>query len=250
MNQIKPLNKKFLTIGQTAKVIGVSLDTLRRWDKAGTLKPIRFKSGGNRYYDLESIQVFMNDLFALAKIWVSSTKANEPQPYYCSDGSVFQTRLAKLEASLRQMTGMENDCSLITASIGEIGNNSFDHNVGLWPDIRGIFFAYDINKRQIVLADRGQGILTTLKRVKPELSSDEEALLVAFTEKISGRAPESRGNGLKFVRSVITKLIQSEHIQLYFQSGSAVLNLKKGESSLAVTSSGAPFRGCMALISF
>jgi len=34
----------------------------------------------------------------------------------------------------------------------------------------------------------------------PELSTDEEAVRTAFTKVVSGRAPESRGNGLKFVR--------------------------------------------------
>ena len=64
---------------------------------------------------------------------------------------------------------------LIVAITGEIGNNSFDPNLGNWPDIRH-FLWYDIHKRNIVLADRGLGILTTLKRVKPELSSDVKAV--------------------------------------------------------------------------
>jgi hypothetical protein len=59
--------------------------------------------------------------------------------------------------------------SLLTSVAGEIGNNSYDHNLGQWPDIPGIFFAYDLNKKQIALADRGVGILETLRKVKPEL---------------------------------------------------------------------------------
>ena len=41
--------------------------------------------------------------------------------------------------------------------------------------IPGIFFGYDLNKKRIALADRGLGILTILKRVKPELNTDAEA---------------------------------------------------------------------------
>ncbi|MBI2340335.1 MAG: hypothetical protein HYU99_08235 [Deltaproteobacteria bacterium] len=55
----------------------------------------------------------------------------------------------------------------------------------------------------IVIADRGQGILSSLKRVLPSLKDDQEALETAFEKKLSGRAPEKRGNGLKFVRGVI-----------------------------------------------
>ncbi len=51
----------------------------------------------------------------------------------------------------------------------------------------------------IIIADRGRGIMETLKKVKPGLANDMDALTVVFTERISGRAPEARGNGLKFV---------------------------------------------------
>ncbi len=95
--------------------------------------------------------------------------------------------------------------SLLTSVSGEIGNNSYDHNLGQWPDMSGIFFGYDLNKKQIVLADRGLGILQTLKRVRVELKDHESALKVAFTEIISGRKPEARGNGLKYVKNVISK---------------------------------------------
>ena len=132
------------------------------------------------------------------------------------------------------------------AVAGEIGNNSFDHNLGNWPDIPGIFFAYDIHKRSIVLADRGLGILTTLKRVKPELNNDEKALEVAFTEILSGRAPENRGNGLKFVR----KIVAENPISLLFQSGDAELTLTKDSDGLDIKHSTKPFRGCFALITF
>ena len=70
-----------------------------------------------------------------------------------------------------------------------------------------------MRNRKIVLADRGQGILTTLKRVRPELINSSEAMRLAFTETISGRYPETRGNGLKFVRSIIVEI----HSHLLFK---------------------------------
>ncbi|MEK7113477.1 MAG: hypothetical protein AAB873_01480 [Patescibacteria group bacterium] len=134
----------------------------------------------------------------------------------------------------------------MVAVAGEIGNNSFDHNLGQWPDIAGIFFGYDLNKRQIVLADRGQGILQTLKRIRPSLIDDKSALEVAFTEIISGREPEERGNGLKFVRSVVTKNL----IGLSFQSGNGELELKRDSSNLNLKQAPNYYRGCIALISY
>lgn len=48
-----------------------------------------------------------------------------------------------------------------------------------------------MRKRYIVLADRGLGILETLKQVRPTLKTHIEAVNVAFTEILSGRAPEN-----------------------------------------------------------
>ena len=96
------------------------------------------------------------------------------------------------------------------------------------------------------MADRGLGILATLKRVRPTLNTDEEALTVAFTEVISGRSPESRGNGLKFVR----KIVSENPIGLVFRTGDAELILAKDSNELNVRSSTEPFRGCLVFITF
>jgi hypothetical protein len=130
-----------------------------------------------------------------------------------------------------------------------MGNNSFDHNLGQWQDIRGIFFAYDQQKRTIVLADRGQGILKTLRRVRPQIKDDQEALKIAFTEVLSGRAPESRGNGLKFVRKIIKDEIKSVPIKLYFQSGSASLILKRG-SDYEMSIPEKNISGCLIILTY
>ena len=39
----------FVTIGEAAKELGVSISTLRRWDKSGKLNPERIASGHRRY---------------------------------------------------------------------------------------------------------------------------------------------------------------------------------------------------------
>lgn len=245
------MDKKLVTIGEAAKILGVNVMTLRRWDKAGKLKSIRFSQKGYRFYDLEEIELLMKNIFTIAKKWVTTEKGEAlNQEYYCQDIQTFNSRLNKLEKELQAIKELEKDFSLITSVAGEIGNNSFDHNLGQWPDIRGILFIYDLNKRELVLADRGQGILKTLKRVKPELLDDRGALQVAFTEKISGRAPENRGNGLKYVRKVVTEIPKKISMKLYFHSGDAALNLKNNDKELNIFAPDFSFRGCLALIKF
>lgn len=45
-----------MTIGEAAKVLGVTTTTLRNWDKNGLLHPDEHTRGGNRRYKLESLK--------------------------------------------------------------------------------------------------------------------------------------------------------------------------------------------------
>ncbi len=239
------MEEKLLTITEAANFLDVSIDTLRRWDKSGKLVATRKEGGVHRYYRLSDLEVLKSDLVQLAKDW--TTDARElPTQFYCSNSAVFQVRLSRLQDALVQMKVADTILSLIVAVAGEIGNNSFDHNLGNWPDVPGIFFGYDVQKRQIVLADRGLGVLKTLSRVRPELKTHMEALHVAFTEIVSGRAPEERGNGLKFVRQVATE----NPISVFFRSGDAELRLKKDNAELIITKSSINNHGCFTIIEY
>ena len=239
------MNETIIPIAQAAKMIGISIDTLRRWDASGKLIAIRPGKGSHRMYRLRDIEIFMTDIFSMAKRWVISDVPEEPaKSFYCANSSIFQTRLSRMEGELQ--TVLPDLFSLISSVTGEIGNNSFDHNLGKWPDINGIFFAYDLSKKMVVLADRGLGILETLKRVKESLNNHQDALKVAFTEVLTGRAPEHRGNGLKYVRKIVT----GYPIRLTFQTGDAKLNLKEGDSDVIIECSSQSLRGCLALIRF
>ena len=244
------MDENLFTISQTAKLLNVSIDTLRRWESKGILKSHR-KPKGMRYYSENDIEEYLKsvDIFKFAFDWASKKDGTEPPKYfYCPNSSIFQARLTKLEFYLNNNKAkiVTAPFSLIVAITGEIGNNSFDHNLGNWIDISGIFFAFDLENRKIALADRGRGILNTLKRVRPELKDDEQALKVAFTEVISGRAPESRGNGLKFVK----RIVYGNDIKLQFQSGDAKLKIKKGDIELKIKRSDKRINGCIALIEY
>lgn len=46
---------KLIPISEAAKVLGVSIDTVRRWDKAGIIHPER-PDGKNRYFSLGELE--------------------------------------------------------------------------------------------------------------------------------------------------------------------------------------------------
>ncbi len=239
------MENDLFSVSEAARFLGVSIDTLRRWDKSGKLIAIRKSGGTHRYYKKGDLELFNSDLLQAAQDWATNG-GDLPSRLYCSNSATFQARLIQLQDLLLRDESTKDIFSLLTSAAGEIGNNSFDHNLGQWPDIPGIFFGYDTNRKIIVLADRGIGILQTLSRVRPSLKTDQEALKVAFTEKISGRAPEARGNGLKYVREIILE----NNINLYFKSGEAELRLVGKSPELRVTRSSDTIRGCLASITY
>ncbi len=177
-------------------------------------------------------------------LWItkgSSIKIKEK--VYCQTRDVFQVRLSSFTEYLEKYLG--TDAYLIGAVAGEIGNNSFDHNLGNWPDIPGIYFAKDEESKTIVLADRGRGILATIRNVKPDTRDDKEALYTAFTKIISGRSPEQRGNGLKFV----TKVLKNKKWAIIFESGRATLTIGV-DGKMKIGRSNRNIHGCFAVIKY
>ena len=251
------MEKERFTIGEAAKYLQVSIDTLRRWDASGKLRAER-SAGGHRYYLLLDLKRFRADLDAIGEVWAASDQPpNIPEEYYCEHADRFNARLNRFAADLRAANTpastseseagiSDNLIPLVVAIAGEIGDNSFAHNLGSWPDLPGVYFAYDVRKRLAVLADRGQGVLKTLRRVKPDLDNDRYALVTAFPEFLSGRAPERRGNGLKFVREIS----ETNFIGLRFQSGIAVVSIPREPGCMEVISASRNIRGTLARIDF
>lgn len=164
---------------------------------------------------------------------------------HCPTRDIFQARLDKTRILLEKEYGRKDLVYLLIAVAGEIGNNGFDHNLGAWRDVPGVYFGYDLQSRIIVIADRGQGIFKTIRRVRPDLKNDQEALKVAFTETISGRAPEKRGNGLKFVAAVASK----SPITVGLRSGNAQADVSK-EHGLQFKSVSDIIAGTMGIIGY
>ena len=116
---------------------------------------------------------------------------------FCETRSDFNGRLFTYEKQLS--AHFSEDCqSLILSSLGEIGNNCFDHNLGYWQDEPGCLFIRE--EKFCIIADRGQGIKNSLQKVYKLAENDSSYISVAFHQVITGRAPEKRGNGLKFTR--------------------------------------------------
>lgn len=164
---------------------------------------------------------------------------------YCINREIFQARLDRMIVCLLKTAYFkDDDVYILVAIAGEIGSNSFDHNIGSWFGEMGIFFDYKFDDQKLIVAlsDKGQGVYETLKKVRPSIKDSAEALNVAFNEVVSGRAPESRGNGLKFVKLNI----KNRGMRLEFISGKARAILNNEEIIENIDDN---YQGCLAIIS-
>lgn len=76
----------YLTVKQAATYLGISAQTLRRWDKSGKLKPVRHPTSGYRYYNRADLEPFRLDY---------QEAQAEPPPHL----DLFMTALADVEGN-------------------------------------------------------------------------------------------------------------------------------------------------------
>lgn len=175
--------------------------------------------------------------------WAKAERSPVTSPeLYCPTRDVFQARLDSWTQRLIKPRG--EIAFIIGAILGEIGNNAYDHNLGQWRDLPGVYFQIDPAAGLALLADRGQGIRATLSRALKTIKNDEDALIKAFTVKASGRAPENRGNGLKFVSA----MVQAHKLELKFYSGIAQMYIAAG--GIKVSKSLPKIPGVVAILNF
>lgn len=55
---IETMMKGYITIKRAAEILGVSIETLRNWDRKGKLVASRDKSNGYRFYKISELEAF------------------------------------------------------------------------------------------------------------------------------------------------------------------------------------------------
>jgi len=142
--------------------------------------------------------------FEQALSWFQSESVLSPSSEICETRDIFSARLNHF-VPLEKKELSHATLPLVISLVGELGNNCFDHNLGQWKDLPGCWFEFQLTQKQlwVIIADRGQGIYNSLLRVLPDITNEQAAIEIAFNKNISGRAPEQRGNGLKYVKNII-----------------------------------------------
>jgi molybdopterin-binding protein len=101
-----------LRIGQAAALLGVSVDTLRRWEEEGQLRVAR-SEGGQRLVDVESVRRLLAERRTPQKPIARSSARNH------LDAVVLAVRKGRAAATLEMQAGPYRLVALITAEAVE-----------------------------------------------------------------------------------------------------------------------------------
>lgn len=180
--------------------------------------------------------IFLDDYINDIVTKIEEASKNKDKDYFCLTRDIFQARIDSY--------ALQTTKYLESAIIGEIGNNTFDHNFDYAEGhLRGTYLNLEEFKNTVILADFGRGIRKSLEKVY-QAKDDKDAIEIAFTQQISGRAPEQRGNGLKFVLENVKK----KNWSLYFQSGTGCCIITN--ANVTFNTSNTDIIGCLAILVF
>lgn len=202
---------KLLKIRDAADYLNVSQDTLRKWDKANKLKPLK-TAGGHRRYDTDSLDNF-----------IGITRDNEIEPeVVCATYARVSSNEQKQKGDLdRQSQRLSEYCAknrlLVTYIIKDVGSGLNDNRNG-FIKLTDLVIAGKINKLVIEHKDRLTRFqFKFIKKIfesygcevivvneidvsdNEELTTDMISLLASFSGKFYGKRNAKQRKMKKYV---------------------------------------------------
>ncbi|MDP3973353.1 MAG: helix-turn-helix domain-containing protein, partial [Candidatus Daviesbacteria bacterium] len=208
-----PLNSPdFIKIGQASKSLGISIDTLRRWERSGKLTSIR-TPGGTRLYSQELLEQ-LKDQFLKKKVQKPPT-VNELIPTVTRESSI-------------------SDFSSNSPEI--YANNNNNNKIYAYS---GAFIIFTLIITSVaVLGYKSLGNLFTSEKIDEktktvQLTSDDYQAVLAVTQgtRFLEINTDAQVNGALFVRDAINELIVES------TPSASTFALSSGDTSLDVTNS-------------
>lgn len=181
---------RFIKVGEAAKILGVSIQTLRRWEKEGYLTPHRKSKGKTRYYDRDLLtenQVAENELtVAYARVSSHDQKEDlerqaEVLATYCAkQGWNFQV-IRDLGSGMNyQKKGLKALINLILEKkISRLVLTHKDRLLRFGAEL--IFALCEVKQIEVVLINRGEEI-----SFEEELAQDVLEIITVFCARLYG----------------------------------------------------------------
>ena len=197
---------KYYSINEFSKILGVSAQTLRNWDKNGKLHPHHTSSNGYRYYTPEQLNQVMNikpnlDRIVIGYCRVSSNKQKDDLERQIENMKLYLTSQGKPFEIISDIgSGINYKKKGLKELIRRISQNKVEKVVVLYED-RLLRFGFELVEYMPSLYNCDIEIIdNTEKSEQQELVEDLAQIITVFSCKLQGkRANKAR----EFVKELI-----------------------------------------------
>lgn len=198
----------YLSIHKAAKMLGVTPQTLRNWERSKLLVPAQKRSNGYRYYSKEQLDVFMEQYKVLSNrinigyCRVSTPKQKEDLKCQCNNIELYLKSLHQPYKIIEDVgSGINYTKKGLTQLLELICNNKVDTIYVLYKD-RLVRFGFELIKQFAELHNTNIIILDSEdKTVEQELMEDLMQIVTVFSCKLHGK----RANKTKKIMEELLK---------------------------------------------
>ncbi len=201
---------RLATIGEASKVLGVSITTLRRWEKEGRLQPDEITQGGHRRYDLvklrpELFRLQRSDRKTVAYARVSSHDQKEDlerqkqvlEMYCAAQGWTYEV-IADLGSGMNDhKKGLKRLLNAILQD--EVGRLVITHKDRLLRFGAELVFAIcEAKEVEVVILNQGED--TTLEE---DLAKDVLEIITVFSARLYGSRSRKNQQLIEGMKQVV-----------------------------------------------
>ena len=198
---------RFIKIGEAAKILGISIQTLRRWEEIGYLVPDRKSQGSTRYYDLDKLigkKAPINNLtVAYARVSSHDQKADlerqaEVLSSYCARQGWHYQVIQDLGSGMNyQKRGLKTIINMILEKqLSRLVLTHKDRLLRFGAEL--IFALYEAKQIEIVIINKGDEV-----SFEEELAQDVLEIITVFSARLYGSRSKKNKKLVEAVRVLI-----------------------------------------------
>ena len=200
---------KYYSIHEFSKILGVSAQTLRNWDRNGKLRPHHTSSNGYRYYSREQLNQVMHIKSNLDKITigycrVSSNKQKDDLERQIENMKLYLTAQGKPFEIISDIgSGVNYTNKGLKELIKQISQNKVEKVVVLYKD-RLLRFGFELFEYIASLYNCDIEIIdNTEQSEQQELVEDLVQIITVFSDKLKGKRATK-------IRKLVTEFIEDD----------------------------------------
>ena len=212
------MNDRYVKIGEAAKLLGVSVQTLRRWEAFGDIKPVRRTPKGTRLYSLQDL-LGANDLHypTIAYARVSSNDQKEDLERQHAILETFCSKHGWRTEIIRDLgSGMNSNKKgllrllelMVHGQMSRLVITHKDRLLRFGSDL--LFRICELKGIEVVIINKGEQ-----PSFEEELTRDVMEMMTVFCAKLYGR----QSHKSKKIAEQIDNIIDEEKAQLELSLG-------------------------------